>query len=498
MDSLKAKIPITDIQRQRLRVYHGNNPSLTLQGLISWFEREYGRTIPLSSVSSILSDKYAYLDNSHATDATRKTRGPQCAELEEALFRYWQELQPCTVNGSELRSKAIELWKALYESKGKRMPSFSEGWLTKWRRRYGIAPYGKAVGGASRKRPWTDTELGGSSHNGTQQVGHLRGFNYHGIEIANALKRHCVYPGVAQTVTRGPMSYPRVRDIFTETDQSLCNGISSLFLEYSTQGTDNAHFRVPRATLLGIFGPLLAAAARHSFLSLYSDYYFGYGCTSAEAVAKVKQVMELLMASENFQLQPPPRESLSSSDGAWLLDWINFEHIRSPSPEPIELEENISGTPANSLGSMDLQNSRKPTSYTGMTSAVWGKWRVDAMVQSSKNANTAGIGHETEILSAVIAVTPPAIAVTTPRVMFRMQKDASHMHSPLSIPIISFQNVRPANSLVFKIARNGSSSALEMILSRGEASMSDCDPEGRSLINVSPSLEEADHELTMT
>ncbi len=104
------RISFTDKGRQRLREYHKNIPSLTPHQLASRFESEFGRRVSNSSVYDILSDKYAYLDNAEASNATRRNRGPQWVELEDALFQWWQGIQPRDITGKELKVKANEIW----------------------------------------------------------------------------------------------------------------------------------------------------------------------------------------------------------------------------------------------------------------------------------------------------------------------------------------------------------------------------------------------------
>jgi hypothetical protein len=135
----KQRISFTDKERQRLREYHTNNPSFTPQQLASWFGIEFGRKVSNSSVYDILSDKYAYLDDAEASDAARRKKGPQWVELEGALFKWWQDVQPREVTGKELRNKANEIWQVLPTCQGKKQPSFSDGWLTSWRARHGLA-----------------------------------------------------------------------------------------------------------------------------------------------------------------------------------------------------------------------------------------------------------------------------------------------------------------------------------------------------------------------
>jgi hypothetical protein len=126
MEKPKQRIPITDIERQQLRKHEKEHPTLTQEGLISWFEQEFGRKISGSSISDTLSNKYSYLDNGEARDGGRK-KGPQWPELEDALFQYWQDAQPRNVTGPELKMKATELWQAMSICQDKRVPSFSDG-----------------------------------------------------------------------------------------------------------------------------------------------------------------------------------------------------------------------------------------------------------------------------------------------------------------------------------------------------------------------------------
>ena len=135
--SSKQRISFTDIERQRLRIQHQSLTGQTPHTLALWFEGEFGRKISTSSVYDILSHKYSYLDNTKATD-TRKNRAAQWPKLEDALFNWWQAVQPREPTGKELKNKSIELWQTIPACQGKETPSFSDGWLTKWRNRHGI------------------------------------------------------------------------------------------------------------------------------------------------------------------------------------------------------------------------------------------------------------------------------------------------------------------------------------------------------------------------
>lgn len=137
--ALRQRISFTDIERQGLRTHHQKYPATSRPALASWFELQFGRRISVSSVHDILSNKYAYLDNAEATGATRKQRGPQWRDLEDALSKWWQEEQPRRPTGKQLKEKATELWRLIPACQGKNVASFSDGWLTNWRTRHGLA-----------------------------------------------------------------------------------------------------------------------------------------------------------------------------------------------------------------------------------------------------------------------------------------------------------------------------------------------------------------------
>lgn len=137
-ESTNKRSAFTDIERQKLRSHHQKYPGTSLAALASWFELQFGRKISTSSVYDILSNKYAYLDVSEASHATRRQRSAQLPDLEEALFKWWQEAQPRHVNGKELKDKANEIWQTIPACHEKKKPSFSDGWLTKWRNRHGL------------------------------------------------------------------------------------------------------------------------------------------------------------------------------------------------------------------------------------------------------------------------------------------------------------------------------------------------------------------------
>lgn len=61
-------------------------------------------------------------------------------------------------------------------------------------------------------------------------------------------------------------------------------------------------------------------------------------------------------------------------------------------------------------------------------------------------------------------------------------------------PILTFCAIVPNDSKVFRVVEGGSVKRLKKLLSSGEASLGDCDPLGRSLLNVSL-CEDVEHAL---
>jgi len=69
------------------------------------------------------------------------------------------------------------------------------------------------------------------------------------------------------------------------------------------------------------------------------------------------------------------------------------------------------------------------------------------------------------------------------QMIFELSQQAE-LNSLLLTPTLSLRSTIPDGSKVFDIAARGSLNELELMLYDGRASLIDCDPEGRSLLNV--------------
>ncbi|KAJ5123085.1 hypothetical protein N7448_009182 [Penicillium atrosanguineum] len=130
---------ISEIQKKALRDWVRNQETRPRHAAcIAWFERTYQKRITQSTVSNILSKKYDHLDSGPVSSALRK-QIPQWPLLEKELSDWLlqQEQAGRTVNGEEIMAKARELWPQVHEEE-QVMPQFSQGWLTRFRKRYAV------------------------------------------------------------------------------------------------------------------------------------------------------------------------------------------------------------------------------------------------------------------------------------------------------------------------------------------------------------------------
>ncbi|KAJ5439041.1 uncharacterized protein N7458_010039 [Penicillium daleae] len=104
---------------------------------VAWFQRTYGRRLPQSSVSIILSSKYEYLDTGPATGSFRN-QPPQWPILEARLFEWLKRARETgeLSTGDAIFNKAREIWPQITEYANRPPPAFSHGWLAKFRKRF--------------------------------------------------------------------------------------------------------------------------------------------------------------------------------------------------------------------------------------------------------------------------------------------------------------------------------------------------------------------------
>ena len=140
----KSRKAIKVSQRKALRAWYNDdsNGKQSLRSAGQWWLRTYGYVLNSSTCGEILSQKWAYLDDTSISTGQDSSKGRECQwkELEEALFeweqRYEAENNPLT--GAILREKAQEFWRKLPCYQGLPAPKLSDGWLTRFKHRHNI------------------------------------------------------------------------------------------------------------------------------------------------------------------------------------------------------------------------------------------------------------------------------------------------------------------------------------------------------------------------
>jgi Fission yeast centromere protein N-terminal domain len=88
------RVPITDNQRQELRTYAKSiHPSPTQNQLVEWWLNKHNTKINQSTISKILSPKFAYLDDrTIPIRDNRKRKTPVNWPILEVILYDWQRL----------------------------------------------------------------------------------------------------------------------------------------------------------------------------------------------------------------------------------------------------------------------------------------------------------------------------------------------------------------------------------------------------------------------
>ena len=82
--------PLSDAERQAVRRFYQNTKPTPKQAAISaWFESEYSRKLPQSTISDTLSTKYAYLDIATKASSTAFRQRPGKWPLLEKILFSW-------------------------------------------------------------------------------------------------------------------------------------------------------------------------------------------------------------------------------------------------------------------------------------------------------------------------------------------------------------------------------------------------------------------------
>lgn len=141
----RKRIQFTHQQKQEIRDYYYSHYQCSAKQLRTWFEDKYGLPLRPSTISTILRAS----DKTQVSSNTIRARLPKYPELERRL-QEWVEARiaaaatdPTTGAGAAglyftnemLKTAAQELWKQLPEYARMDAPSFSEGWIEKFKRR---------------------------------------------------------------------------------------------------------------------------------------------------------------------------------------------------------------------------------------------------------------------------------------------------------------------------------------------------------------------------
>jgi hypothetical protein len=102
----------------------------------------------------------------------------------------------------------------------------------------------------------------------------------------------------------------------------------------------------------------------------------------------------------------------------------------------------------------------------------------------SEDSDTEECSAE-ENLSARIVFIPALITDLGKKVILNVSRQSTSTGSLLSTPILSFRSTIPDDSEIFDIVQFGTLRHLQKAFSEGTASVTDCDRDGRSLLNVS-------------
>ena len=90
-----------------------------------------------------------------------------------------------------------------------------------------------------------------------------------------------------------------------------------------------------------------------------------------------------------------------------------------------------------------------------------------------------------EAFAAKVVVTPTTTTVSNFQIIIDLSSYTYQNRTVHFTPTLTFRAMIPDDSEVFRVVQRGSVKKLKKLLSRGAASLGDCDSLGRSLLNVS-------------
>lgn len=142
--TVKRRRAITDAQRKALRNYFRENieSKPSQKDLEEWFNNKYDHKISQSSISEILSPKWAYLDQVESLNwpDAKKRKTSHWPDLEDALF-HWYQIQlgkgvPTTIK--TVKEMAAVFWHSFPQYRDQQEPCWSAGWFYAFKSRYRI------------------------------------------------------------------------------------------------------------------------------------------------------------------------------------------------------------------------------------------------------------------------------------------------------------------------------------------------------------------------
>lgn len=139
------RIALSNEERQRIRRYaRETRPKPRQIDIIKWFEQQYHRVIRQSTISESLSPRFSFLDtlDSAATEHYR-SRAPQWPILDQILWDWYQLINQRggIVSGDILLQKAREIWPQIPQYAHQEPPTFSAGWLGRFKNRHNIRKF---------------------------------------------------------------------------------------------------------------------------------------------------------------------------------------------------------------------------------------------------------------------------------------------------------------------------------------------------------------------
>ncbi|WBW75378.1 ARS-binding protein [Schizosaccharomyces osmophilus] len=139
MTAIRTRITVSGREKKALRAFYYNQRKKPTQiEVADWFKSEFGKPIAQSTLSRILSDRFAYLDDTDQNLHAKRNRSPKFPALEKALYNWIQDshLTRTKATNDILKAAATKLWGAIPEYRESSMPEFSNGWVEGFRRRY--------------------------------------------------------------------------------------------------------------------------------------------------------------------------------------------------------------------------------------------------------------------------------------------------------------------------------------------------------------------------